>query len=186
VFSWGLARDYVLSNPAKGVERNEEKARKRYVTNAEYQALYAEAPAHVQAAMELAYMCRAGLIEVLMLTRDSILEEGLYLKGVKGSKDAVITWTPRLRATIDAAKALPKYNEINRHVFQSKYGTRMRESIIQSAWQRIKSKPTFTIHDLKAKGVSDFEGDKVAAGGWKDAKMVNTYDRKVTRIGPTE
>lgn len=186
VFSWGLARDYVKTNPAKGVKRNKEKARDRYVTDAEYQAVYADAPDHVRIVMEIAAMCRARLVEVLMLTRDSILEEGLYLKRVKGSKDAIISWTPRLRAAIEAAQAYPKSNPFAPHLLQSKDGKQMRESTIQSAWQRITPKPTFTLHDLKAKGVSDFDGDKVAAGGWKDAKMVNVYDRKVTTIGPTE
>lgn len=184
VFSWGYARGHVKTNPAKGVPRNTEKSRTRYVTDTEYDNIYKTAPAHVQCVMELAYMMRARLAEVLDLTRDSITDDGVLLHRRKGSKDALVLWTPRLRAAIDAAKKLPRPNDFNRHLFQSRDGERMRESTIQSAWQRMKV--GFTIHDLKAKGVTDFTGDKVQAGGWKDPKMVNTYDRAVNKVEPTE
>jgi hypothetical protein len=47
-------------------------------------------------------------------------------------------------------------------------------------------KESYTFHDLKAKGVSDFDGDKQAAGGHKSASMVNTYNRKKGKISPTK
>lgn len=43
----------------------------------------------------------------------------------------------------------------------------------------------FTFHDLKAKGISDFAGDKQRAGGHRTAAMVAVYDRKKIEIDPT-
>ena len=43
----------------------------------------------------------------------------------------------------------------------------------------------FTFQDLKAKGVSDFDGDKKKASGHKSEAMVAVYDRKITEIEPT-
>jgi len=36
--------------------------------------------------------------------------------------------------------------------------------------------PRFTIHDLKRKGISDVEGDKLAASGHRSMSMLRVYD----------
>jgi hypothetical protein len=43
----------------------------------------------------------------------------------------------------------------------------------------------FTFQDLKAKGASDFEGDKRQASGHKSESMVAVYDRKTLEIEST-
>ena len=45
---------------------------------------------------------------------------------------------------------------------------------------------SFTFHDLKAKGVSDFEGDKKKASGHKSEAMVRIYDRKRIEVDATD
>ena len=45
--------------------------------------------------------------------------------------------------------------------------------------------PRFSFHDLKAKGVSDFTGDKKKASGHKSQRMVDIYDRKRIEIEAT-
>ena len=44
----------------------------------------------------------------------------------------------------------------------------------------------FTFHDLKAKGVSDFKGNKQDASGHKTAAQVAVYDRKKKSFKPTK
>ncbi len=44
----------------------------------------------------------------------------------------------------------------------------------------------FVFHDIQAKGVSDFTGDKRKAGGHKSEKMFDIYDRKRLIIDATE
>ncbi len=59
---------------------------------------------------------------------------------------------------------------------------RMTESTIQTAWQRMMvewatlGNERFTVHDLKRKGVSDAEGDKLAASGHRSIAMLKVYD----------
>lgn len=68
-------------------------------------------------------------------------------------------------------------------------GQGIRLSAFKSAWQRLMNKAAcerFTFHDLKAKGVSDFDGDKKLASGHKTAAMVEIYDRKRKIIEATE
>jgi len=44
----------------------------------------------------------------------------------------------------------------------------------------------FTIHDLKAKGITDTEGDnKLAASGHRDPRMLAVYDRLPGRVDAT-
>jgi hypothetical protein len=40
--------------------------------------------------------------------------------------------------------------------------------------------------DIKARGVSNFEGDKLKESGHKNAKMLKVYDRKKLAIEATE
>ena len=44
----------------------------------------------------------------------------------------------------------------------------------------------FNFHDLKARGISNFEGDKLKASGHNDPKMLKVYDRKKIVVEATE
>jgi len=41
-----------------------------------------------------------------------------------------------------------------------------------------------TFHDLKCKGISDTEGDKLKASGHRNASMLNIYDVKLDVVKP--
>jgi len=47
-------------------------------------------------------------------------------------------------------------------------------------------KNRFTFHDLKAKGVSDFDGDKKLASGHRSDSMIDVYDRKPGSVKATK
>jgi site-specific recombinase XerC len=104
MYSWALAWDRVQKNPVKSVRRNKEAPRDCYVTDAEYQAVYdlATAQLYIRPAMELAVLARMRKVEILALNESHKLEDGLLVQRRKGSKTQVVTWTPRLRAAIDA------------------------------------------------------------------------------------
>jgi len=42
----------------------------------------------------------------------------------------------------------------------------------------------FTFHDLKRKGISDTEDDKLKASGHRNASMLNIYDVKLDVVKP--
>jgi integrase len=191
-FSWAYERDLVTSNPCKGVRRNTEKARTRYVSDEEYAAVYALAtssPPYIQPAMELAYLCRMRINEVLAARWSDVGEEGLLVRRSKGSRDGVTLWSDRLRAVIAACRADGKV--LGMTLIHDRKGAAITYEGFSTAWQRLMARAkehgveTFTFHDLKAKGVSDFEGDKQKASGHKTAAMVAVYDRKVPTVGST-
>jgi len=53
---------------------------------------------YVPIAMELAYLCRMRLSEVLNFTDANQLENGLLIKRRKGFKDNITEFSPRLEA----------------------------------------------------------------------------------------
>lgn len=192
VFSFGFERDYVNSNPAKGVRKTAEPPRQRYVTDDEYAAVYEQAPATLQIAMEFAFLCRLRRGEVLALQRQHVLDGGLNVIRSKGSKDQIIEWTPRLRKVVRRAQKLAS-QIASTYLIHNKYGQRVRNEAFKSAWQRAIAKAVrnsaierFTFHDLKRKGVSDFSGDKLLASGHHSASMLRIYDVSIGTILATK
>ncbi len=170
-WSWAWQRDLIrYPNPCQGVSRNPEKARDRYVTDEEYQAVYelaAPAPPYIRPMMEIAYLCRMRKSEILALTEADVLDEGLNTRRLKGSRDSITTWSDRLRMAVKSALNTPRrINRENGYLFADRHGVQIKASAFDSAWQRLRVRvkkqgiKPFTFHDLKAKGVSDFEGDK--------------------------
>ena len=50
-------------------------------------------------------------------------------------------------------------------------------------WQKLKYEGMdWTFHDLKAKGISDFEGDKQALSGHKSRLQMERYNRTPDRV----
>lgn len=195
-FSWGREYGKCSNNPCDGVRRNKEKPRQRYVTDDEYQLVYDLATKSPQPwlpiAMELAFLCRARLGEVINLQLKHKQEEGLLLERTKKSRTQFILYSERLNAALEAAKTLPGIS-FQKYLLHDKHGQRLKEYTFKSAWQRLMKKAVeiglkerFTFHDLKAKGVSDFDGDKKLASGHRTGKMLDVYDRKPGSVRPTK
>jgi len=190
-WSWCFERDIVTKpNPCKGVKKRTEKPRTRYVTDEEYKLVYDLAPGYVQTAMELAYLCRMRLSETLDTRVRNIQDEGLLTRRLKGSNDAITLWSDRLQGTIDMGlKGQLRVPDMP--IVNNGKGSNIRVESFKTAWQRLMKKvglkgiERFTFQDLKAKGVSDFKGDKKKASEHKSESMVAVYDRKLTVIEST-
>ncbi|MCA1852355.1 MAG: hypothetical protein LC647_08165, partial [Beggiatoa sp.] len=197
VFSWAYARDMVKLNPVKGVERLPESARTRYVEDGEYEAVYRQARTKVKAtylapAMELAYLMRLRQIEVRALQKSDCILEGVRARRRKGSREQIVEWSTRLQAAVAAADTCSDVGSI--YVLHDRRGQPITKSAFDSAWNTLMNEclssgdltERFHFHDLKAKGVSDFDGDKQQAAGHKTPQMAAVYDRKIHRIKPTK
>lgn len=184
LFAWGRERGLVESNPAERVKSLRVTTKARYVTDAEYEAFLAFAGQrfpYIPPAAEIAYLCRMRLAEVLSLRRSDLHEDGVWFDRRKNSRDGIATWTPRLRAAIDAALEL--HGKIaGLYVVRGASNGRMPESTFKTAWGRsmrewaAQGGGRFMFHDLKRKGVTDMDGDKLAASGHRSASMLKVYD----------
>jgi len=197
VFSWAYERDMVKLNPVKGVKRLPEAPRTRYVEDWEYEAVHCRALTKVKAtylapAMELAYLMRLRPVEVRTLQKSDCTPEGVRARRRKGSREQIVEWSARLQAAIAAADTPSPIGSI--YVLHDRRGQPITQSAFDSAWGTLMNEclssgdliERFHFHDLKAKGVSDFDGDKQKAAGHKSPQMAAVYDRKVHRIKPTK
>ncbi len=190
-WNWTLERDLtLLTNPCTVVKRNPEQPRSRYVTPQEYKIAYdlVIGSPYLRPAMELAYLCRMRMSEILSARREQILEEGFDTKRLKGSNDTITRWSDRLIKAINYDGGQVK----SVFIIHDKRGQRITTSAFKSAWTRLKKRmqqagiEPFNFHDLKAAGISDFDGDKLQASGHRDPKMLKVYDRKKHIVDATE
>ncbi|MEL4241179.1 MULTISPECIES: tyrosine-type recombinase/integrase [Shewanella] len=190
VFAWGYERGRCKSNPAKGIKKFKLKARERYITDTEYQAICDCAELRLRLAIEISYLCAARQGDVIDLKWSQVTEEGLFIQQGKTGKRQIKGWSNRLRNIIDEAKSLQSC-VASIYVINKDRGGKLSSEGIRSSWRRAINKmkeqyphlaTDFTFHDLKAKGISDFEGtlaEKQQFSGHKTLAQVNTYDRRV-------
>ena len=88
---------------------------------------------------------------------------------------------------------MKKWILFQRHLFHNRHGQKINDSTFKSAWQRLMRRARekglevrFTFHDLKAKGVSDFDGDKKLASGHRADSMVDVHDRNPGVVDATK
>lgn len=166
-------------NPCRGVERNTEKERERYITHEEFLAVYEAASPVVQVMMGLAYNTGQREGDLLKLRRDAITEEGLAIRQGKTRRRLVISWTPALAWLIERAGELPEKGKASLFIVCQPNGQPYSESGFQTAWQKHIRKcfkdeliaERFTFHDLRAKAASD----------GKDGRLLGHLDPRTLR-----
>lgn len=218
VWEWGANRGHVPpTNPASGIDQPTERKRRRLPDSATMAKVieFAHArgqlghgvegglPAYLWAVAEIAYLCRLRGIEVVTLAESAATDTGLRTNRRKGSRDNIVTWTPRLRAAwsslitrrdeIWTRKRLPvPIHPDQRPVVVGRDGRRLSRAGLSTAWQDcitaaiaagvITQDQRFGLHDLKRKGITDTAGtraDKQDASGHRSPGMLDVYDLSV-------
>lgn len=185
---WGL----IDRNPCKGVERNAEKPRTRYISHEELLHAMDGAPAVIQVMIALAYITGQREGDLLKLRRGAITAEGLMVQQGKTGKRLLITWTPALRWAIEQAGNLPKPGTHSLWIVAQHNGQPYTSSGFQTAWQkhirglheRGEIAERFTFHDLRAKAGSDAKDGRLL-GHLDPATLRRVYLRKPERVAPT-
>lgn len=196
VMRWGKARGLVtIEDPTAAVKPMKERQGGRYVEDGEYVAFYEwlgeKGHSAHQAAMEIAYLCAARQQDVLALTRGDILEDGLMIHQQKTGKRQIKLWTPRLREAVDLALSANAGSKIQTtHLIRGRSGHGFTRTGFNSVWQREQRAAhaggaipaRFRFHDLKVKGISDFEGDRQEFSGHKTRSMMERYNRLPDKV----
>ncbi len=192
VYRWGYERGYVKGNPCQGVSKFKSEARDRYITDKEYEAIYLVADNVVRVAMEIAYLCAARLSDVLGLKWKQVADEGIFIQQGKTGTKQIKLWTPRLRQAVELAHSFSTPNNPESCVLLGNHGSGFTKRGFSNRWETARQKASLslgyaldcTFHDLKAKGISDYEGssrDKQLFSGHKTESQVLVYDRKIKR-----
>lgn len=194
VISWGRERGYNKTNPCTGIKRFKTTDRDRYIEDWEYLAVYEIAPVPIKVAMDISYLCAARTQDIISLTRKQILDIGIYIKQGKTGKKQIKLWSDALRDVIALAKMQPGVKSAT-YVVHNKKGKRYTEDGFKSIWQGVIRKAIkegliknrFTFHDIKAKGISDYEqGDKQLFSGHKTRRAMEVYNRKIQEVPALE
>ncbi len=106
VFAYALEHQLVDLNPFVGIRSYKEQHRKRLVTQAEFDAIYAVIPPRGQVVMDLLYLTAQRIADVLNIRTRDMLDDGIAFETDKSDKRIVVRWTPQLRAVVERAKQL--------------------------------------------------------------------------------
>ncbi|CAM5287361.1 hypothetical protein [Eoetvoesiella caeni] len=216
ILEYGIRLGLLSINPFDGVEKNETVKYDRLVTDAEI-ALAEKVGRKmggpqliVALALKTAWLCLRRSVEVRAMTRPQITDAGIeWVAGKSRAGSAprigIIKWSPELRATIDDALAIERYDLAGEwYVFGNLSGQRytkggwkstlsrlMTECVEVATKEEIPFKP-FSLQDCRPKGVSDKldrgDDDVMDATLHTSERMIRqTYDRRrIRRATPAE
>lgn len=147
-------------NPAKGVRRYSEKPRQRYVTDAEFDAVFRIASPMMQVAMTLAAITGVDQGVLLRLRFDQFDDDGLEFVRAKTGKAKRFVWSPALRWCHDRARELPP--RVRGIVICREDGEPYTSDGFRSIWHRLMCKAVeekgiarFMFRDLRRKAGTD-------------------------------
>lgn len=197
VYRKGMRVGLVDTNPCDGVERNPEKPRDRYVTDAEFLAVKALADDWMQAVMDLAYLTGMRQGDLLALERRQVDSEGIHLRQAKTGQRQIIERTPALD---DVLQRLQRARPVaGMRLLCTKRGQPYSESGFKALWQRLARsaldqgvlEERFTFHDIRAKSATDAEQqglDPQRLLGHTSRNQTETYlrSRRAIRIQPVD
>jgi integrase len=182
VFQYAVEEQIVPSNPCIGIERHEERKRDRYITDAEYVAIWEKAGDRLRVIIDLAYFTGQRIGDVLAIRRADLTDEGIRFRQGKTRTTLTVAWTPPLEDAVARAKAL------NRSVaaftlLHNRRGKAPDYRTVRDQWDNAVTAAGVTdahIHDLRAKALTDAkrEGkDATALAGHASAAMTDRYIR---------
>jgi integrase len=165
---WGVVDD----NPAREVSKMKLPKRTRYVKDSEYQAVYVVAPPMVRVAMDLAVLIGLRRADLLALTRQDLIDEGISVHTRKTDKPLIIEWSQALRRVVTDALRLPPH--VRQPIIANRRGKAYTGDGFGANWQRVIKKALkcdlkepFRFHDLRAKSASDDDDlDVLVRNGW--------------------
>lgn len=187
---FALRQQWIEMNPCRGVMRNKERRRQRYVEDAEFLAAFEAAPEPLQDVMALALLTGSRQGDLRSLKRSDLTPEGVVV--VEGKtrnttgKTRLVAWSDGLRffvrralerqAAIAAKPADPRKHrqrrEVSEFVLTNRFGEPWTVAALQTAFKRLKVEWHF--HDIRAKSASDSKENILGHG----AQMLGVYVRK--------
>lgn len=162
VYEFCLRHGYARANPCRGVARNTETPRRRYVTTEELQAAVDRAPKHTALLLAFAYGTAMRMTDIVALRRTDVRDDGIHWVESKTGKSNFLPWSPWLRGVVADLRAhSDEWAEKKKRppvpeLVTNRYGRRWTYDGIKEALRRLKV--TWTFRDLRAKAETDRPG----------------------------
>ncbi len=193
IFERAVRQGLAPANPAYGIKRFEESKRTRYMTDAEFIAIWSHANATTRLVMDMCYLTAQRISDVLAIEHSHITVDCIQFRQQKTDKPLEIEMSPELEQLIKDAKGLHKI--MCKYLFhprgkQTKYGY----AAIRDAFDRAKAAAGVagvTLHDIRAKSITDAKAagiDPQKLAGHASPAMTERYIRmrEIDRVsGPS-
>lgn len=183
VFGYALEWQLVDSNPCIGIKRHKESCRDRYITDREFEALMSHCSDYMRVIFEMCYLTGQRIGDVLAIRLADISPAGIEFRQQKTGAKLIVTMTSDIQEVIDRAKALPRKVR-GLTLFCTRGGGRaVSYATVKDAFARAREATGIedvTIHDLRAKSLTDADGegkDAQKLGGHTDSRMTARYLR---------
>lgn len=148
-YEYALRRGLATVNPCRGIRRNTEKPRQRYVSDQEFREAFERAPVAVQDLMAVGFLTGMRLTDLVALRVADLTDEGILVTESKTGKRRLYEWSPRLRFFIERAVK----RSGGTYVLTNSRREAWLPWAVQSAWKRLA--PGFRFRDLRPKAASD-------------------------------
>lgn len=196
-FALGMRKGMATGNPVRFVPAFKERPRTRYVTDAEFMAVYAHAPPVVRAAMLLAAVTGLRQGDLLRLRRSDFGPEGLTVQTRKTGQPLVFGWTEGLRRAVMEAVEARAFVPL--HLLTTDEGRPYSSDGFRTAWHRALAKAVeasrpapgepprlarFTFNDLRAKAGSESR-DWRLLGHMDQRTFERVYNRLPRKVQPS-
>lgn len=184
---WNFAREagYTkLANPCDGVKRNKESGRKRYLTDAEFAAIYEKASQPVRDAMRLALCTGQQIGDLLRATRAMIVDNELVFRRQKTDQAVRYRITGSLKSLLEEF-ASRKRSATGPWLIQSDAGQRIQYRTFSAHFNAARAAAGINdamFMDIRPKVATDFE-DVERAKDTLGHSRISTTERHYIRRG---
>jgi integrase len=164
VFNWARRLGLTQApNPVPGIEKNEEKGRKIYVTDEQLAAAYANARYWVQDAYDLALLTGQRPGDILSWTRQHLIGGYLHFTQAKTDNPMRIAIEGELKQVIDRILTRPR-PIASMYLVADEKGQRVSVDKLQKHHQQARGDMTWQFRDLRKKAGSDVDELRRAQG----------------------
>jgi len=146
-FDYAIRQPWLNSNPCRGVRRNKERPRRRYVSDQELETALQAASEPLRLVLLFALLTGLRQSDIRNLKRSQLLDSRIRLEEGKTGAGLDIIWSDELRRVVEQART------DSEHVFTNSHGQPWSKWGLQSAIRRLKLDWNF--HDLRAKAETD-------------------------------
>lgn len=188
---WNWARGEGLTegaNPCTGIHKNPESSRTRYVTDAEFQSVYARGDYVLQDAMDLLLLTSHNPTDVLRLTRQDIADGTLWVRRGKTGKKLRFRIEGRLKLALERILARPRAVSSSVFLIADARGQSVNVYGLNRRFRKAAGDVDWQLRDLRAKAVTDEPDLRTASqrAGHADEKITAEVYRRIKGdlVGP--
>lgn len=152
---------YVDRNVIRDTKKLPMAKRDRYITDAEFAAIYRIAPPTTQVIMDLCYLTGQRISDVLNIRYSDLTEHGIEIVQQKTKHRMLIAWSEDLLKVVDRAKKLHASVK-GMTLLHTRAGNTIPYGTVVSAWKLACGKAKVEnahIHDIRAKAATDSNAD---------------------------